>query len=326
MVAPPPIESLELTRPAATAVVAGPESWEHAFGPVLATEQTLRHEFVLKNPTDRPIALRGMESRTPCCSSIGPPSATRIPAGGSVTVPVEFRIAPGTGRKRVEFVVATDYGPKATWGLAVEADLYGEIDVGTAAPVTLSPGRSGVVLLDVTCHRLAGEGRGPPESAAVEAPLTATMSVWPDDGVPAVPGLERSSRRIEVGVPGALEPGRKVANVVLRWADGGERRVPITWTVTPTVRVSPEAVTIRAGDPPAARTFLVRADRAIRVLGIEGPALACAPAELTGPRAMQRLEVELAAPAAGASDLKITTDHPDQPAATVSVLVLPPFD
>jgi len=56
------------------------------FGSVLSRGQTLNHEFVLRNPTDRTIKLLKAEALTPCCSAVGPLPPS-IPPGGEVKVP-----------------------------------------------------------------------------------------------------------------------------------------------------------------------------------------------------------------------------------------------
>src|SRR5688572_4247860 len=60
---------------------------EHDFGTVLARGQTLRHDFLLSNPTTRAMRLVKAMSFAPCCSEIGPlPEA--IPPGGEAKVQV----------------------------------------------------------------------------------------------------------------------------------------------------------------------------------------------------------------------------------------------
>lgn len=70
-----------LTFPVAAHKKGGNVGNQHDFGPVLARGQTLRHEFSLTNPTNRPMRLIGAKLSTPCCSLLGPLPTDVIPPG-----------------------------------------------------------------------------------------------------------------------------------------------------------------------------------------------------------------------------------------------------
>jgi hypothetical protein len=134
---------------------------------------------------------------------------------------------------------------------------------------------------------------------------------------------ERAARIVEVNLAPSGEIGRRVEEVVLVWADGAERRVPLRWEVEAVVRVEPSGLTIPAGEGLVARTVLVTADRPVRILDVSGPLVE--PDDSARPAAaVHHLELRLrpGSPGAGATDVTIRTDHPDQPEVRLSVLVL----
>ncbi len=76
-------------------------------GAMIADDQTLRHTFVLANPWDRDVRILQASALSPCCSTIDP-TATMIPRHSNLPVPVTFRPGFQAGRRRIDFLIATD--------------------------------------------------------------------------------------------------------------------------------------------------------------------------------------------------------------------------
>ena len=135
-------------RPTMLTAARGAESpWPgqlHAFGTVFSEGQSLRHEFIVRNPLDHPVRLiRGM-ALTPCCSSIGP-LPDSIPPRGEVKIPTSFNPPRQSGSREVRFLIETDSGPQNRIQLALQAQLVAtwEIDSLTGGTATLPLKRSG---------------------------------------------------------------------------------------------------------------------------------------------------------------------------------------
>jgi hypothetical protein len=298
---------------------------EHDFGAVLAKDQTLNHVFMLRNESDKAVRILGAEARTPCCSRVVRPANTVIEPGGELGLPVEFRVGRASGRKKAEFLVSTDDRAQPVWTLALKAELYPEFSAETSGEIGLALGREGAITFPVICHRQGQTGLEAPIEARMAGPHRARLlPKGPADTESLPDGLERAARIVEVNLAPSGEIGRHAEEVVLVWADGEERRVPLRWEVEAVVRVEPSGLTIPAGAGLVARTVLLSADRPVRILEVSGP-LVEADDSTRSAAAVHRLELRLrpGAPWAGATDVVIRTDHPDQPEVRLSVLVLP---
>lgn len=227
---------------------AGAVDPEHDFGPILAGDKILRHEFILKNPTDRAIRLLGAEARTPCCSSIGP-LPKEIPSGGAVKVPVAYKTGYVTGPRRVEFVIATDFSPNRIWPLAVRAQFFAEYEVEREGDFVLIAGKEGHQVLHVICRRRGKDGRGAPVGLDVHLPLEAALSgpviEHEEDGIE---GLIRSARDVSVRLPALTQPGPHRSDLLLRW--DGERTEPclVSWTVVPPIKANPTGFVLKESE------------------------------------------------------------------------------
>jgi hypothetical protein len=301
---------------------------EHDFGPVLARGQELHHEFLLRNPTDRPIRLLDARANTPCCSAVGQRPEV-IPPGGTAALPVVFRPGTQTTRKRVTFAVQTDNPARPWWSLAVSASMTAEIEVRPVAgqDASLPIGAPGHQRFQVICRRVGDEGRDVPEAVEVAPPLVAALGPTRLDRLS--PLLTEATRDLVVTLPASREPGPRRVEVRLKWADGLSRDMVVTWKVTPLIDASPSELILREGAGPASRIVLLRAaDRPFRILEVTGPSLAGPPGPLpTGPERLHALRLDLDPARAGAgamaTDVRIVTDHPDQPALILGVLVVP---
>lgn len=178
---------------------------EFDFGPVLAHHQTLSHQFVLKNPSKRPIRLVGAMAFTPCCSSVEKPPET-IPAGGDAKISTRFNPGLQSGRKRVVFEVRTDQPQRARIRLGLIATLFPEWElqpVGDSSP--RSPvGQAGRIRYRIVCRRAGREGRDLPDSVECDAPLFATFVSDPVVGT-QTRGIVAKTRDVEIGIARATD-------------------------------------------------------------------------------------------------------------------------
>lgn len=302
----------------------------HNFGSVLARGQTLHHEFTLTNPTDHPLHILGAEALTPCCSALGPVPEV-VAAHGQAKLPVVFRPGYQSGRKWVQFLVRTDDPAEPIRNFALAASLISEIEprVLAGSATTLPLGQSGRQTIRVICHRVGDEGRGAPVTVTATAPVTArfqgppTVRIFPD-------GLVETTRDIEVALPPGKTTGSRQSEILIRWSDGLTLPDGIFWQVRPCIEAVPSGLVLKASEGRVDRMILLACqDRPFRVLAIRGPALADVPTPPAESRRSHGIRVSLKADGdseAGASDLVMTTDHPDQPIVRVSVLVLPALE
>ena len=121
---------------------------EYDFGPILSSGQVLSHEFLLRNPTNRPIRLANPELLTPCCSAVEF-APDLIPPHGSVPLRIVFKPGYQSGLKRVGFIIPTDSSTIPRFDLRVSATLFGEVEIqlieGLKAP--LVSGQNGTMLI-----------------------------------------------------------------------------------------------------------------------------------------------------------------------------------
>lgn len=306
-------------------LAAGAEEPEHDFGPVLAGTRVLQHDFILSNPTSRPVRLLKAEARTPCCSKIGPLPKSIAP-GSTVKVPITYRTGFETGPRGVEFTIVTDAPSRPIWRLAVRARFFAEFEVQQAGDSFLSTGQPGEQMLHVVCRRHATEGRTAPVGIDVRPPLEATLGgpvVESDEE--ELDGVIRSSRDIEVRLPAVDRPGPQRQEIVLRWDKGETSTYAVNWMVNASIQANPPALVVKSSDGLTRRTVRLSAgDQAFRIRQVSGPLLAEKPESSS--QAKRAHELSLAIDPGrlsdgGVSDIRITTDHPNQREVTISIHV-----
>ncbi len=264
---------------------------------------------------------------TPCCSTIGPlPEA--IPARGEVEVPTSFSPGHQSGAKAVMFQIETDQPGRRFVGLALEARLTSAWEVQSRDDKTgvVPMGQPARRTLRVISRRKGDLGRDLPGQVLAAAPIDAAF-VGEAVTTKGPDGVIESTRDFVVAMPASREPGVKRGEVRFRWPDGRVEALPVGWEVRPRLKVIPAAMTVHRSDGAIDRTIVVESDGApFRVTGMSSPLFA-GPAEIPGDL-VQRHTIRLRLDPSkglvdGVSNVTITTDHPDQRTAELSVLVLP---
>lgn len=295
------------------------------FGTILASGQSLEHRFTLVNTGSRPLRLLTAEALTPCCSSIDPVPES-IPAGGSAKVAVKLRPGYQSGPKRVQFVVLTDRDDDPAISLWLSATLTSALDVefdDTAAAATLAVGKAGTLKGRVIGRRTGKDGFSAPSSLSINAPAKARF-VGVEIGRLLDNGFHETVREIEIDLPASREPGTKSAELRLAWdKPSRDDRRAIVWSVTPALRATPPALVLdRNSTGSASREVVIRSTgTAFHVLGVEGKAIRRGLRLPSEAATLHRLDLPLDRDATGISDLRILTDHPDQPIAKLTVLI-----
>jgi hypothetical protein len=301
---------------------------EHDFGPVIAHGQSLRHEFVLKNPSARPVRLLKATALTPCCSSVGS-LPELVPPHGEATVPVLFKPGTHAGRKTVRFLLETDSPARPAYTFTLLATVFPEFEVTHLDQTNFSQpvGRPGRQRLRVTCRRLGDEGRNAPTAIEAIAPLIAAF-VGPATETSQPGGPTEWTRDVEVTTPAEPDPGMRGGEIVLRWDGELSQRYRLNWRVRPCLEVTPPGLLVRAAEGRVMQTVQVRSDEApFRVLEVSGECLAAPvepPSAEPAPRQLVRLVIDpTKATESAVSEVRIVTDHPQQPSVTLSVVITP---
>ena len=299
---------------------------EHDFGTVLAQGQVLRHEFTIKNPSDRAIRLVRGTAFTSCCSAVGP-LPDLIPASGEVKIPVVLKAGFKSEPKRVEFAVETDDKDSPPYSLALRARFLSEweIENGSESMPSLSLGQSGKHTLRLVARREGKMGRAFPEFLTATDGLTATFS---GPGIESTPGngLVESRRELEIGFPAAKQAGLRQGDVVLSWGDGKTEVTHVQWSVRPHLTVRPSGLVLKPSAKPVERTVVVESDgRPFRVTSVNSPALSKPPVppreSSTSCQIPLVLDLSKIKPD-GVVDVVFATDDPDQPTVALSVMLL----
>lgn len=299
-------------------------AWD--FGTILATGQTLRHEFVVANRSQSPVNLREARAFTPCCSSIGPiPSV--IEPNGEVKVPISFNTGSYSGFKRVEFTVETDSDSSPVLWLSASARLVPEWEVrplGEAA-IKVPLNRASLRAYKVVCRSKGTEGR----TAAFQVEAQGAIDV--DNVSEAVllrtpDGVVTESREIIVRLRRFAQPCTSRAELAFHWPDGKIHRFPIVWQVVPSLRVAPSGFTLDRSKGTTDRVIAIHAnDVAFRILKVSGLSISCNDPLPTRSATRHLIHVSLDTSRIDsgiAHDVRLLTDHPDQSEAIVSVIVL----
>ncbi len=305
--------------------LAGSRSEEHDLGVVLAEGQTLRHEFTLENPTDRPVRLLRAAAQVPCCSAVESLPGS-VPARGEVKVPVVLKPGYQSGLKAVSFTVETDDKERPVLTLVLRARLLAAWEVApvAGAPTPLALGQAGKQTFRLTARGKGTQSRGLPDEVSITQPLLVAFkgeNSTTADG----DGLTESCREVEVTIPPASQAGARAGEIAFRWPDGHVEKHRVSWEVRPRLKVSPSGIVLAATRGRVERKVVVSSDgQPFRVLAVRSPILASAVTlpQQAGSRQQLTLSLDLSrAPIGEAVDVRIMTDSPDQPSVRLSVIV-----
>jgi len=266
---------------------------------------------------------------TPCCSSVESFVPGLIGPGRSSSLGVVFKPGHQTGNKRVEFLVESDDETVPASRFALMAALVGDYEVkwvaGSAA--SLDANRPGEQRYSVRCRLGTDAGRGSPTEVLGTTALNAefvgaTVERHLSDEI------RESTREVRVVLPSSPEPGVHRGELSFRWPDGHTATEPIQWTVVAPLTAAPSGWVIDSprGEPIQRSVVIRSSNRPFRVLGASGPLAAGSFTASAVEAKSHRLELVLDAgllPESGAVDIRIATDHPDQPDISLSVLALP---
>lgn len=301
------------------------------FGPILARGQTLRHDFTLTNPSEKPLRLSRATCFTPCCSAVES-LPNSIPPHGESKVAVVFKPGYQSGLKAVQFAIETDSAEQPNRLLTLRARLFSEWEIALASDPAgdLPIGNEGKEVWRVVCRRKGTEGLRSPDSIKVAEPLRARFrgsveeQVQPD-------GVIEATREVEVTLPAIPKPGTQQAEMALLWTDGRRKTQVIHWEITPVVHLSPSSLVIEASGNSIEQSVTIASDdvpfRITRVCG----ALLSQPVDVppdSGRTHHLTLRLGPARVVAGEiSTVVIGTDHPKHPEVVLRTLVLlPPGD
>ncbi len=283
------------------------------------------HIYRIVNASGRPVRIRGVANRKPCCGDVAPVAPTVLAPGQSIEVAVTLHIGLAAGQV-VHFAALETEGAGEspvmirTTALARPRATVEESEAMTTPPY---PGESRRVSYAV---RSFGTAANPPFSLDDRAIRTEAAAAW----------LGPASTRVEPET-GLIENSRPMALTVTALGDAGSRsttlevldggvvvaRKWLAWEVAQAIRATPAGLIIAADATDPLRVMLrSRDDRPFRILAattrVEGLAIdpgGDAPAAghtLTirierGPRAAVR-----------SGEILIRTDHPRQPEVKVA--------
>jgi hypothetical protein len=130
-----------------------------------------------------------------------------------------------------------------------------------------------------------------------------------------------------VDLPRAAESGTRQGDLEIQWPGGKTWRHPVFWRVEPLIEAIPSGLVATSSRERVEQEIVLQSsDRPFRVLGASSPLIAERFHPPAGSERSHQIRLVLdparATPEVG-SEIIITTDHPDQPTVTLSILVLP---
>ncbi len=264
---------------------------------------------------------------TPCCSSIGPIPGS-IPPGGTATVPVLFKSGTQSGRKCVEFALATDRPEFPEIRLSLTASLLPAWEVEPIGAEThiIPAGSTASQTFRIACRRTSSAGKVGPSEVSISGPFSCRFVDGGDERA-RPDGIIEATRIVEVTPTSTTEAGHRSGELRFVWPDGTAKTRPIHWEISAHVRANPSSLVVQASDSPTRAIISVTcADRPIRIIRVSGPLLGRRVDPRPGPSMAHTLELSLDASGlglGGTSEIEIITDHPDQEKVSLRAVVLP---
>jgi len=194
-----------------------PASTRHDFGLVLAGSDVSRpHTFRIANVSARPVRIKGVANRKPCCGDVAPIAARVVEPGQSIEVNVTLRLGLAAGQVlHVAEIETEEKGEDSHVELWTSATAHARATFEEIGPIAtpLEPGASRRVEFLVRSFGVAGAPPPPLEDRAIRSGLPAEWVGPPTTRVEEDSGLDEVRRTLAVSLPSSSEPGKRTESL-----------------------------------------------------------------------------------------------------------------
>ena len=293
------------------------------------TDVSRSHTFRIVNHSDRPVPIRSVANRKPCCGDVAEVPATTIEPGQVLEIPVTLKLGLGSGQ--VVHVAAIEVeGTDEEINLSTMATAQARATVDAIDPTShlLEPGQTqGVEFL----IRSFGVQADPPralDNSAIRCDLPtewvepATSEAGTDSDITSV------HRTLAVTLPATVDPGRQRAELAVVNSDGAIiGRRPVEWNVLAALVASPDGLILTANDRADQSLRVIvrsRDNRPFRILEAKTILTDLTVATDAGAKPAHVIRCLFAAsdrPGTRTGEVVIRTDHPDQSLIKLAVYV-----
>lgn len=307
-----------------------PASTKHDFGLVLAgSDVSQSHTFRVVNVSKRPVRVRGVANRKPCCGDVAAVPATVVEPGQALEVPVVLKLGLGSGNVvHVAAIEAEDDDDGVNLYTTATAHARATIDEVDPRPGALEPGQSRRVEYLIQSFGVQADPPQPLDDKSIRSELP---TEWVDPA-PTEAGREDQllvfRRTLAVILPALREPSRRMTTLEVRNGYGAViGRRSIIWEVASALTASPAGLMF-GDEAQASRRLKViarsRDKRPFRILeatsNVEGLVI-----DLDGDsKPSHTIAARLAAsghPETRTGEVVLRTDHPNQPVVKLAVYV-----
>ena len=313
-----------------------PKATRHDFGLVLAgSDVTREHTFRVANISDRPVRVKGIANRKPCCGDVAPIAPRVVEPGQAVEVTITLHIGVGSGPVlHVAAIEVEGEGSEVNLFTAANAHASIVLEETGSSLGPLEPGQTRLVEFLVRSFVKAGAPPPPLEDRTIRSALRAEWTGPPTTRTDGEAGLDEFRRTLAVTLPSHPEPGHHSQS--LEVLDGGgavvgfrriNREVAGALTASPAGLLFTSPTQAAEGLKVVVRT---RDGRPFRInsasAGIEGLKVSVDGADARTPHILTaRFQGPNIGLAARSGEIVIRTDHPGQPVVKVAVYVTAPM-
>ncbi len=320
------VEGRPATRPVAAPAWYDTASVEHDFGLVLAGSDVKRsHTYRISNTSGRPVRVRGVENRKPCCGEVAPVAPAVLAPGQSIEVAVTLHIGLAAGQVVHLAALATEGPSEPPALIRTTALARPRATVEESEPMATSPypGESRRVGYAVRSFGTAANPPFPLDDRAIRSEAAIAWLGAASTRVDPVTGLTENRRDLALTVTASGDPGSRSTTLEVLDGGGVVARKWLLWEVARAIRATPPGLIVAADATDPLKVVLrSRDDRPFRILTatsrVEG--LAIDPDGNTS-AAGHTLAVRVdrgPRDAARSGEILIRTDHPGQPEVKVA--------
>ena len=307
-----------------------PAATKHDFGLVLAgADVTRSHTFRITNVSDRPIRVRGVANRKPCCGDVAPVEPTVVEPGQALEAPITLKLGLGSG-DLVHVAAIEVEGDDEGVTLYTTATAHARATIDEVEPSNglLEPGQSRRVEYLIQSFGVESDPAQTLDDQAIRCELPTEWTGPATTETDSKLGIIGLRRVLAVTLPASSEPSHRLTTLEIRNGAGAViGRRSIGWEVAAALTASPAGLVFGTAAQVGQQFKVIvrsRDNRPFRIAEAASNVAGLAVEIDDGTKPLHTITARFGGqlqPGSRTGEVVLRTDHPNQPVLKLAVYI-----